>query len=205
MLRAFFVRLSENPSLRNFAERSSLGRRVSGRFVAGTEIADAVRATQAINRAGMSVSIDNLGENVTNPEEARHSAQLYHQILDAIAANRLNANISLKLTHMGLDVDEKLAHELVGSLVAKSAAMNPPGFVRVDMEGSPYTQRTLDFVHELHRVSENASSVGTVIQAYLRRSEADVQNLLAEKIRIRLCKGAYKEPADIAFSAKSEV
>ncbi len=205
MLRAFFVRLSENPSLRNFAERSSLGRRVSGRFVAGTEIADAVRATQAINRAGMSVSIDNLGENVTNPEEARHSAQLYHQILDAIAANRLNANISLKLTHMGLDVDEKLAHELVGSLVAKSAAMNPPGFVRVDMEGSPYTQRTLDFVHELHRIPENASSVGTVIQAYLRRSEADVQNLLAEKIRIRLCKGAYKEPADIAFSAKSEV
>ncbi len=205
MLRALFVRLSENPSLRNFAERSSLGRRVSGRFVAGTEIADAVRATQAINRAGMSVSIDNLGENVTNPEEARHSAQLYHQILDAIAANQLNANISLKLTHVGLDVDEKLAHELVGSLVAKSAAMNSPGFVRVDMEGSPYTQRTLDFVHELHRIPGNANSVGTVIQAYLRRSEADVQNLLAEKIRIRLCKGAYKEPAEIAFSAKSEV
>ena len=167
MLRAFFVHLSENPSLRNFAERSSLGRRVSGRFVAGTEIADAVRATQAINRAGMSVSIDNLGENVTNPEEARHSAQLYHQILDAIVANQLNANISLKLTHMGLDVDEKLAHELVTGLVAKSASMNPPGFVRVDMEGSPYTQRTLDFVHELHRMPGNANSVGTVIQAYL--------------------------------------
>ncbi len=106
MLRAFFVHLSENRSLRNFAERSAIGRRVSGRFVAGTEIADAVRVTQAVNRAGMSVSIDNLGENVTNPDEARHSAQLYHQILDAIAANHLNANISLKLTHMGLDVDE---------------------------------------------------------------------------------------------------
>src|SRR5229473_5214666 len=113
MLRTFFVRLSENPFLRNFAERSSLGRRVSGRFVAGTEIADAVRATQAINRAGMSVTVDNLGENVTNPQEARHSAQLYHQVLDAIATNQLNANISLKLTHMGLDVDEKLARELV--------------------------------------------------------------------------------------------
>ena len=205
MLRTFFVRLSENQSLRHFAERSSLGRRVSGRFVAGTEIADAVRATQIINRAGMSVSIDNLGENVTNPEEARHSSDLYHQILDAIVANQLNANISLKLTHMGLDVDEKLAREIVSGLVAKAASMNPPGFVRVDMEGSPYTQRTLDFVQELHRMPGNANSVGTVIQSYLKRSESDVEKLLSEKIRIRLCKGAYKESADIAFAAKSEV
>ena len=205
MLRAFFVRLSESPSLRNFAERSSLGRRVSGRFVAGTAIADAVRATQAINRAGMSVTIDNLGENVTNPDEARHSAQLYHQILDAIVANQLNANISLKLTHMGLDVDEKLARDIVSELVAKAASVNPPGFVRVDMEGSPYTQRTLDFVHELHRMPGNANSVGTVIQSYLRRSESDIEKLLAEGIRIRLCKGAYKEFADIAFPDKSDV
>lgn len=205
MLRTFFVGLSENSSLRSFAERSALGRRVSGRFVAGTEIADAVRATQAVNRAGMSVSIDNLGENVTNPEEARHSAELYHQILDAIAANKLNANISLKLTHMGLDVDESLAREIVSGLVAKAASMNPAGFVRVDMEGSPYTQRTLDFVSELHRMPENANSVGTVIQSYLKRSESDVEKLLAENIRIRLCKGAYKESADIAFAAKSDV
>ena len=205
MLRTFFVRLSENPSLRNFAERSSLGRRVSDRFVAGTEIADAVRATQAINRAGMSVSIDNLGENVTNPDEARHSAQLYQQILDAITAHQLNANISLKLTHMGLDVDEKLARDIVSGLVARAASMNPPGFVRVDMEGSPYTQRTLDFVHELHRMPGNANSVGTVIQSYLKRSESDVEKLLAERIRIRLCKGAYKESAEIAFPAKSDV
>jgi proline dehydrogenase len=205
MLRAFFVHLSENRSLRNFAERSAIGQRVSGRFVAGTEISDAVRVTQAVNRAGMSVSIDNLGENVSNPEEARHSGQLYQQILDAIAANHLNANISLKLTHMGLDVDEKLARELVSGLVAKAAAMNPAGFVRVDMEGSPYTERTLDFVHELHRMPGNGNSVGTVIQAYLKRSESDVQKLLAEGIRIRLCKGAYKEPASIAFESKSDV
>jgi proline dehydrogenase len=205
MLRAFFVRLSENPSLRTFVESSSLGRRVSGRFVAGTEIADAVRATRAVNRASMSVSIDNLGENVANPEEARHSAQLYHQILDAIATYRLNANISLKLTHMGLDVDEKLAREIVSGLVAKAASMDPPGFVRVDMEGSPYTQRTLDFVHELHAMPGNANAVGTVIQAYLKRSEADVDKLLSERIRIRLCKGAYKESAEIAFPLKSDV
>jgi proline dehydrogenase len=205
MLRTFFVRLSENRSLRNFAERSSIGQRVSSRFVAGTAIADAVRATQAINKAGMSVSIDNLGENTTNPEEARQSAQLYQQILDAIAANRLDANISLKLTHMGLDVDEKLARDIVAGLVVKAAAMNPPGFVRVDMEGSPYTQRTLDFVHELHRMPGNGNSVGTVIQAYLKRSESDVDKLLSEKIRIRLCKGAYKEPASIAFESKADV
>jgi proline dehydrogenase len=205
MLRTFFVRLSENRSLRNFAERSSIGQRVSSRFVAGTAIADAVRVTQAINRAGMSVSIDNLGENTTNPEEARQSAQLYQQILDAIAANRLDANISLKLTHMGLDVDEKLARDIVAGLVVKAAAMNPPGFVRVDMEGSPYTQRTLDFVHELHRMPGNGNSVGTVIQAYLKRSESDVDKLLSERIRIRLCKGAYKEPASIAFESKADV
>lgn len=205
MLRAFFVRLSENRPMRSFAERSRLGRRVSGRFVAGTEIADAVRATQVVNKAGMSVSIDNLGENVTNPDEARHSAQLYRQILDAIAANHMNANISLKLTHMGLDVDEGLAREQVSGLVAQAAAMNPPAFVRVDMEGSPYTQRTLDFVHELHRVPGNGNCVGTVIQAYLKRSEKDIEDLLAERIRIRLCKGAYKEPASIAFEDKADV
>ena len=205
MLRAFFVNLSENRSLRGFAEHSSIGRRVADRFVAGTAIADAVRVTQAVNRAGMSVSIDNLGENTTNPEEARHSAQLYHQILEAIAVNHLDANISLKLTHMGLDVDEKLARDIVSGLVAKAASMTPPGFVRVDMEGSPYTQRTLDFVHELHRMPGNGNSIGTVIQAYLKRSESDVEKLLAEKIRIRLCKGAYKEPATIAFESKADV
>jgi proline dehydrogenase len=205
MLRAFFVHLSENRSLRNFAESSSIGRRVSGRFVAGTAIADAVRVTQSINRAGMNVTIDNLGENVTNPEEARESSKLYHQILDAIAANKLNANISLKLTHMGLDVDENLAREIVSGLVAKAASTTPPGFVRVDMEGSPYTQRTLDFVHELHRMPGNANAVGTVIQAYLKRSENDVEKLLSEGIRIRLCKGAYKEPATIAYESKNDV
>ena len=153
----------------------------------------------------MSVSIDNLGENVTNPDEARHSAQLYHRILDAIVADQLNANISLKLTHMGLDIDENLARELVSGLVSRAAMMTPPGFVRVDMEGSSYTQRTLDFVHELHRMPGNQNSVGTVIQSYLKRSQSDVEKLLAEGIRIRLCKGAYKEPASIAFESKADV
>ncbi len=205
MLRALFISLSESRSLRTFAERSSIGQRLSSRFVAGTEVEDALRAARAVNQAGMSVSIDNLGENVTNAEEARSSAQLYHQLLDQIAIRKLDANISLKLTHMGLDVDEALAHELASGLVAKAATMIPPNFVRVDMEGSPYTQRTLDFVHELHRQPENQGRVGAVIQSYMRRAASDIERLLDEGIRIRLCKGAYKEPPEIAFQKKSEV
>jgi proline dehydrogenase len=187
------------------AERSAIGQRLSSRFVAGNQVEDAIRVAGELNRRGISVSVDNLGENVTNVEEARASAQLYHQLLDQMAANKLNANVSLKLTHMGLDVDEQLARELVTGLVQKAASMRPPNFVRVDMEGSPYTQRTLDFVHELHRMPGHCGHVGTVIQSYMLRAEADVENLLAERIRIRLCKGAYKEPPDVAFQKKSEV
>lgn len=205
MLRALFISLSESRSLRGVAERSAFGQRLSRRFVAGTGVEDALRAAEAVNQAGLSVSVDNLGENVTNAEEARVSAQLYDQLLDEISKRKLNANVSLKLTHMGLDVDEKLARDLVTGLVAKAAALDPPSFVRVDMEGSPYTQRTLDFVCELHRQPGHAGSVGAVIQSYMRRAEDDVQKLLAERIRIRLCKGAYKEPDEIAFQKKPEV
>ncbi len=205
MLRALFISLSENRSLRGMAERSAIGQRLSSRFVAGTQVDDALRVTGAVNQKGLSVSVDNLGENVTNADEARASAQLYHQMLDEVSSRQLNANVSLKLTHMGLDVDEKLARDLVTGLVAKAAGMNPRNFVRVDMEGSPYTQRTLDFVHELHRMPGHAGAVGAVIQSYMRRAEKDIEALLAERIRVRLCKGAYKEPQEIAFQKKSEV
>jgi len=205
VLRAAFIALSESRSLRAIAERSRFGQQTSSRFVAGTQVADAIRAAQAVNHFGAGVSIDNLGENVTNADEARASAKLYHELLDQIAAQHLDANVSVKLTHMGLDVDESLALGQVRDLVSKAAAMTPKNFVRVDMEGSAYTQRTLDFVHELHRTPGNARCVGAVIQSYMRRSEADVEKLLSEGIRIRLCKGAYKEPPEIAFQKKSEV
>jgi proline dehydrogenase len=205
MLRAAFIALSESRTLRDIAERSRIGQRTSARFIAGKEVADAIRAAAAVNQFGAGVSIDNLGENVTNADEARASAQLYYDLLDEIAAHKLDANISLKLTHMGLDVDEPMAYEIVRGLVAKAVSMSPKNFVRVDMEGSPYTQRTLDFVHELHRVPGNEGCVGAVIQSYMRRAEADVDKLLSERIRIRLCKGAYKEPEDIAFQKKTEV
>ncbi len=203
MLRTAFIKLSENKPLRHFAETSPLGLRFSGRFVAGTQLADAVRVTETVNRRGASVSIDNLGENVTNADEAKQSAELYHQMLDEIAARKLNANISLKLTHMGLDISEDLAFSLVTELVSHAVQLN--SFVRVDMEGSPYTQRTLDFVRGMHRQPGHAGKIGTVIQTYLYRSEADVNQLLSERIRIRLCKGAYKEPPEIAFPKKADV
>jgi proline dehydrogenase len=205
VLRGLLISLSGSRWLRAIAERSSIGRRISGRFVAGTQVEDALRATETVNQSGLGVSIDNLGENVTNIVEARASADLYHQLLDQISARGLNANVSLKLSHMGLDVNEKVAYDLVAGLVSQAVAMRPRNFVRVDMEGSLYTQRTLDLVHELHRQPENQGCVGAVIQAYMRRSESDVENLLAEGIRVRLCKGAYQEPPELAFQQKSEV
>src|SRR5271167_3670571 len=203
MLRSLFIGLSESKRLRRFAEQSPLGLRFSHRFVAGTQLDDVIHATQVVNEWGASVSIDNLGENVTNVDESKHSAELYHRLLDEIHDRKLNANISLKLTHMGLDVSEELAFGLVTELVDHAVRINK--FVRVDMEGSPYTQRTLDFVRGLHRLPGHAGKVGAVIQTYLYRSEDDVNQLLSEGIRIRLCKGAYKEPPEIAFPKKADV
>ena len=203
MLRALFISLSSSRMLRSLAEKSSIGRKLSGRFVAGTEPEDALQVTRALNEQKLTVSIDNLGENVTNSEEAHASAQLYQQLLDEISQRSLAANVSLKLTHMGLDFDPDLAYKIVSDLVVKAGSMSPGNFVRVDMEGSAYTQRTLDLVRALHKI--NPGSVGAVIQSYMRRSEADVEALLAEGIRIRLCKGAYKEPEEIAFQEKSKV
>lgn len=203
MLRSLFIGLSESKSIRHMAEESALGVRFSQRFVAGTKVADAVRATEEVNAAGASVSIDNLGENVTNADEAKQSAELYHTLLDEISERKLNANVSLKLTHMGFDVSEDLAYGLVTDLLAHAVQIN--NFIRVDMEGSPYTQRTIDFVREVHRQPGQGGKIGTVVQSYLYRSEKDVGDLLSDRIRIRLCKGAYKESPEIAFPKKADV
>ena len=203
MFRSIFIALSESKMLRAIAERSRIGRRLSSRFVAGMTVEDALQATTATSSRGMSVSVDNLGENVTNVAEAEESAGLYHEMLDQIAARKLDANVSMKLTHMGLDVDEKLSREITSKLVEHAARIE--NFVRIDMEGSAYTEKTLQVVRELHRRPGHAGRVGAVIQAYLFRSEKDVETLCAEKIRIRLCKGAYKEPPEIAFQKKEDV
>ncbi len=200
MLRAFFIWMSTSKTMRKIAEHSPLGTRTSKRFVAGFTVEDAMRATKVMNDLGIAVSIDNLGEDVRDANEARASAQLYSELLDEIHKRGLNANVSLKRTHMGLDVDENMAREIVTSLVCKAAKLD--SFIRVDMEGSPYTQKTLDFVKELH--TRHPGRVGAVIQSYLFRSEKDVEDLLQHRIRIRLCKGAYKEPPEIAFPKKKD-
>jgi proline dehydrogenase len=201
MLRELFIGLSTSRALRAFAERSPIGQKMSRRFVAGTTVEDLLAAAEAVNAKRMAVSVDNLGENVTNAAEAEASAQLYHQLLDLITQRKLQANVSLKLTHMGLDVDAQLCEKLVCGVVDHAKRIG--NFVRVDMEGSPYTQRTLDFVHQMHE--RYPGTVGAVLQSYMRRAEADAENLIARGIRIRLCKGAYKEPPEIAFQRKSEV
>lgn len=201
MLRPLFIALSKNRTLRTFAESSPTGSKMSKRFVAGTKPEDALHAAKAMNDLGISVSVDNLGEFVTNAEESRESATLYHKILDEIHARRLDANVSLKLTHMGLDVDEAMCRDLVCGLVKHAQQIN--NFVRVDMENSPYTQRTLDFVYQLHE--QAPGHVGAVLQSYMRRTMQDAQDLCARGIRIRLCKGAYREPASVAYQSKKEV
>jgi len=203
ILRSAFIALSRNQPLRHFSERSAIGRRMSSRFVAGMEIEDVLRAARSMQDQGIASTLDSLGENVSTPEQARHSADIYHQLLDAIAARKLNANVSLKLTQMGMDLSRDLAAEIVSGLVDHAVAVN--SFVRVDMEGSEYTQATIDLVRTLHAKPANRGHVGIVIQAYLYRSADDIAALTGDGIRIRLCKGAYKEPANIAYPEKSEV
>ncbi len=201
ILRSTFIALSRNSSVRKFSEQSAVGRRMSSRFVAGMEIADALRAAESLNEKGITATLDSLGESVSTPDEAHKAAETYHQLLDAIQSHRLNANVSVKLTQMGLDLDPELTYDIVAKLVAHAASVG--NFVRIDMEGSEHTETTVEMVRKLHAIYPG--SVGIVIQAYLYRSEKDLHTLLAEGIRVRLCKGAYKEPPNIAFAEKKDV
>jgi proline dehydrogenase len=203
ILRSVLIALSRNSSLRHFAESSALGGRMSARFVAGISVEEALNAATSVNRQGISTSLDSLGENVHSPEEAQQAAGVYHRLLDAIEQQHLDANVSVKLTQMGMDLDPELALANAASLVEH--AVKAGTFVRIDMEGSAYTQATIDMVCRLHALEQNRGRVGVVIQAYLYRSAADIDRLLAEGIRIRLCKGAYQEPAELAFPAKADV
>jgi proline dehydrogenase len=203
LLRSAFIALSRNRVLRYFGERSSLGIKLSSRFVAGMEIEDALRVAEAVNKQGMSVSLDSLGESVTSEAEAHKAAEIYHRLLDSIAERKLNANVSVKLTQMGLLLSHDLTEEIVQNLVEHARSVN--SFVRIDMEDSSLTQVTLDIVRRLNAKPGLRGAVGTVIQSYLYRSQADVELLMAEGIRIRLCKGAYKEPPEVAFPKKADV
>jgi proline dehydrogenase len=203
ILRSILIALSRNSPLRNFAENSTLGARMSSRFIAGRSVEEVLAAATSVNSHGMSTTLDSLGENVHSPQEAKQAADVYHRLLDAIEQRRLDANVSVKLTQMGMDLDPELAFATVAALVKHAVAAN--SFVRIDMEGSEYTQATIDLVCRLHAMEENRGRVGVVIQAYLYRSGTDIEHLLAQGIRIRLCKGAYQEPPKVAFPDKADV
>jgi proline dehydrogenase len=203
LLRSTFIALSHNRPLRHFCENSTIGAKLSSRFIAGMEIADALRVAESVNKQGMAVSIDSLGESVTSEAEAHRAAEIYHQLLDLIAERKLKANISVKLTQMGLEVSPEFAESIALSLTQH--ALSAGSFVRIDMEDSTLTQVTLGIVRRIHARPDLRDSIGVVIQSYLYRSQADVEQLLAEGIRVRLCKGAYKESAEVAFPRKSNV
>ena len=203
VLRSAFIALSQNRPLRKFVEHGSFGGKLSSRFVAGFEIEDALRVCSQVNQQGMHVTLDSLGESVTNADEAHRAADIYHRLLDQIAARKLDSNISVKLTQMGLTQDPALAEEIALNLAEHAHATN--NFVRIDMEDSTLTQITMDIVRRIHARPELQGSIGIVIQSYLYRSQADIEQLIADGIRVRLCKGAYKEPAEVAFPKKSDV
>ncbi len=203
VLRSAFIALSQNKQLRAFAEHSRMGQKMSGRFVAGIQVSDALHVAETLNREGIPVSLDNLGENVSTEEEARHAAQIYHQLLDAIQQRGLQANVSAKLTQMGMNISPSIARQITSELVDHAAAVN--SFLRIDMEGTDLTQATIDMTRQLHAMPNHAGRIGTVLQSYLYRCEEDVLVLLADGIRIRLCKGAYKEPPTLAFPEKKDV
>lgn len=203
LLRSAFIALSRNRGMRRFAERSSVGIKLSSRFVAGMEIDDALRVCESVNQQGIAVTLDSLGESVTDEMAAHRAADVYHRLLDAIAARKLNANVSVKLTQMGLEHSHSLAEKIAEELTRHAASLG--NFVRIDMEDSSLTQITLDIVRRIHAQTEPRGAIGVVIQSYLYRSQADIEQLMADGIRVRLCKGAYKEPPEVAFPHKADV
>ncbi len=198
-LRALLLFLSHRESFKNFMLRFRVFRRTAWRFVAGETLDDALRVTREANRQGIKASLDLLGENTLSREDAVKTTEDILGMLDRIRDEGLDCNVSVKLTQLGLDLDTDFCHQNLMRIVRRGAQFE--SFTRVDMEDSSYTQRTLDSVLRAHAEAEN---VGAVIQAYLYRSEQDVRTLIEDKIRIRLCKGAYLEPAAVAFRKKSD-
>jgi proline dehydrogenase len=200
MLREGLLYLSQQSAIQQLVLRNGLARRIALRFVAGETLEQALEAVRRVNAHSMTASLNYLGENVTARREAERFAEIYVAILDAIAVAGVNANISIKLTSLGLDLSRELATVLARKVLDAAARHN--NFVRIDMESSAYTQITIDIVRELFAEHKN---VGTVIQAYLYRSEADIRLLNSEGIRVRLVKGAYLEPPTVAFLQKNDV
>ena len=200
MLRSLLLYLSERKGLQNFILRRKLARRVAHRFVAGETLDTAIAATRDLNSRGMLVTLDHLGESVGNREQADQARADYIALLDRIGEEGVEAGISIKLTQIGLAIDKGLCGANLRRIA--ESARDHGTFVRIDMEGSEYTQATLDAFYDVYSEFKN---VGAVVQSYLRRTEDDVRALAAKAVPVRLCKGAYKEPEDVAFQKPEEV
>lgn len=200
MLKGTLLYLAHNGTVRDFVIHNRATRAVSHRFVAGEALDDAIEATRALNQRRMPVSLDHLGENVSDAKEAASAAQDYIAILDRIKQAGVDANISIKLTALGLDISQELCEQNVCRILEH--AQQFPIFVRIDMEGSAYNEQTVDITLRMHKQYEH---VGTVIQSCMHSSKKDVEQLIAQGVRVRLVKGAYKEPKTVAFQQKSEV
>jgi len=200
MLRSILLKLSASKGFAQWVTTNGKTRSMAQRFVPGETLEQAIAAARACNNAGMLVSLDYLGENVSTTADAQRARDAYLEIFERVSKEKLSANVSCKLTQLGMDLSVEFCEGLVLSVVERAAGYD--NFLRVDMEGSVYTQRTVELVK---RIRARNPAIGTVIQSYLFRSESDIKDLLAYGCRVRLCKGAYKESAEVAFPRKSDV
>jgi len=202
MLRSTLLYLSNQPRVFRFVRNNGLAKKFARRFVAGETLADALAAVRALNAKGITASLDLLGESVSNEREARAAAGEYLKVLDRIHEERIDANVSLKLTAMGLDISEELCVVIMHDVLDRAQTYKT--FVRLDMEASAYTERTLRLFEE-RLYPAYKENVGIVLQSYLYRTWSDVERAIQIGCRVRLCKGAYKEPASVAYPDKREV
>jgi proline dehydrogenase len=201
MLRSFLIYLSKAAWAQNMVTSWKFAWRTASRFVAGTKIEDAIRAIRELNAKSINVTLDHLGENTSTPEEASEATSEILNTLDEIKRDGVRANVSIKLTQIGLGLDEKLCAENLERILSR--AKDHGSFIRVDMEDTPYTDKTINLYNQMRKKSYQ--NVGIVLQSYLYRTEADARKLLEDKSPIRLVKGAYQEPADKAFPKKADV
>ncbi|MBA3322776.1 MAG: proline dehydrogenase family protein [Pyrinomonadaceae bacterium] len=199
--RSTLIYLSRHEGLKDFATRFSPFKKMTTRFVAGEDIEEAVAAIREINARGASASFDHLNESVASMAETLEEVREYQRVLARIDETGIRSNVSIKLTQFGLDIDPELAYQQARAVVEDAARRG--NFVRVDMEGSSATQKTLDIFKRL-RAEHDLNTVGIVVQSYLRRTYDDVRQLLKIPARIRLCKGAYNEPPEVAFPDKKD-
>lgn len=202
LARSVLLQMAGNKKLESFMRHNGFASRLARQFIAGETIDDVTLSVRGLNALGMHSSLDFLGESVTSEQEVAVVVDTYLRLFQRIRMENLDANVSVKLTSLGMDLGPDLALRNLQRLLD---AAGPDQFVRVDMEGSPYTQATLDLFFKLWNAPRSLHNTGVVIQSYLKRSAADIEHLIQQGVRVRLCKGAYKEPAEIAYQEKKEV